>query len=163
VPWSLAFRRLLTTRVYFSIKAVINNKTYSSQSLEITMTERDERLIQLARMVYTGEAREKEIISPDILWHVPGHNPVSGDYRGRDYFEVMPTRMAPLDRWELMVERVMVNGDYVVTQMHLTGERKGKTVDTGGGHILRFDDHDQIVEGWGFTEHQDALDEFFAA
>lgn len=127
------------------------------------MTERDIKLIQLARMVYTGEAREKEIISQNILWHVPGHNPVAGEYRGRDYFEVMPARMAPLDRWEFDVKSVMVNGDYVVTQIHVRGERKGKTIDTDGGHILRFDANDQIVEGWGFTEKQDALDEFFAA
>ena len=127
------------------------------------MKERDQRLIELARMVYTGEANEKEIISPNIVWHVPGHNPVSGEYRGRDYFEVMPVRMAPLERWEFDVTSVMVNGDYVVTHLHLVGERKGKTIDTDGGHILRFDSNDQIVEGWGFTEKQDALDEFFAA
>lgn len=126
------------------------------------MTDRDSRLMELARMVYTGEPREREIISPNILWHVPGHNPVSGEYRGREYFELMPARMAPLGRWEFNVERVMVNGDYVVTQIHLAGERKGKTIDTGGGHILRFDANDQIVEGWGFTQDQDGLDEFFA-
>lgn len=127
------------------------------------MTERDSKLIELARMVYTGEAQEKQVISPDIIWHVPGHNPVSGDYRGRDYFEVMPGRMAPLDRWFFAVKRVMLNGDHVTTHIHLTGERKGKTISTGGGHILRFDANDQIVEGWGFTEDQDALDAFFAA
>ncbi len=127
------------------------------------MTERDKKLIELASKVYTGEAAELQIISPEIVWHVPGHNPVSGDYRGREYFEIMPARMAPLERWDFVVERVMVNGNYVVTQFHLVGERKGKTIDTGGGHILRFDANDQIVEGWGFTDEQDALDEFFAA
>lgn len=127
------------------------------------MTERDKRLIERARMVYTGEAQEREIISPNIVWHVPGHNPVSGDYRGRDYFETMPARMAPLERWDFRVESVMVNGDHVVTHIHLNGERKGKTVDTYGGHILRFDANDQIIEGWGFGDDQDALDEFFAA
>ncbi|MCC7161720.1 MAG: nuclear transport factor 2 family protein [Anaerolineae bacterium] len=127
------------------------------------MTERDTQLIQLARMVYTGEAAEHKIISPDILWHVPGHNPVSGEYRGADYFQVMSARMAPLDRWEFRVECVMVNGDYVVTQIRLRGERKGRQIDTRGGHILRFGADNQIVEGWGFTEDQDALDDFFAA
>src|SRR5262245_11007218 len=125
------------------------------------MTERDLKLIELARMVYSGEAQEKAIISPDIVWHVPGHNPVSGDYRGRDYFEVMPARMAPLDRWDFVVERLMVNGDYVVTQIHLIGKRKGHQIDTGGGHILRFDEKDQIVEAWGLTDDQDGLDAFF--
>lgn len=127
------------------------------------MTARDKRLTELARLLYTGDAQEVKIISPEIVWHVPGHNPVSGEYRGRDYFELMPSRMAPLSRWEFAVERVMVNGDYVVADIHLAGERKGKMIETYGGHILRFDSNDQIVEGWGFTEKQDELDEFFAA
>lgn len=33
------------------------------------MTDRDQKLVALARMVYTGEAREQEIISPNIVWH----------------------------------------------------------------------------------------------
>lgn len=128
------------------------------------MTERDKRLIELARSFYTSEAREKELVSPEFVWHVPGHNPVSGEYRGYDeYFGTMISRMQPLSRWDFELQRVMVNGDYVVTQIHLVGERKGKAIDTGGGHILRFDANDQIIEGWGFTEKQDALDEFFAA
>jgi hypothetical protein len=127
------------------------------------MTQRDKRLIELAHMLYSGEAREKEILSPEIVWHVPGHNPVSGEYRGRDYFELMPARMAPLTRWEFTIERVMVNGDYVVTQVHFVGERKGISIESAGGHILRFDANDTLVEGWGFVELQDALDEFFAA
>lgn len=127
------------------------------------MTERDRKRIALARKVYSGEAMEQEILSPDIVWHVPGHNPVSGEYRGRDYFESMPARMAPLDRWEFQVHAAMVNGDYVVTHFSLRGERKGRTIDTPGGHVLRFDSGDRIIEGWGFTENQDALDEFFAA
>lgn len=32
------------------------------------MTERDLELLERARTVYTGEASEKQIISPDILW-----------------------------------------------------------------------------------------------
>jgi ketosteroid isomerase-like protein len=126
------------------------------------MTERDQLLLANARMVYSGEAREKELISPDIVWHVPGHNPVSGEYRGHaEYFDTMVSRMMPLDRWDFEVERVMVNGDYVVTQIHMVGERNGKHVDLYGGHILRFDAQGRIVEGWGFTDDQDRLDDFF--
>lgn len=128
------------------------------------MTERDKRLIENARRIYAGEARERELISREIVWHVPGHNPVSGDYRGWDeYFGTMGARMQPLDRWEFEVERIMVNGLYTVTHMHLVGDRKGKHIDTRGSHILRFNEAEQVVEGWGFTEDQDALDEFFAA
>lgn len=86
------------------------------------MTENDKRNIAVARLLYTGDEAERASIAPDIVWHVPGHNPVSGDYHGFEaYTELMPAR------------------------------------------ILRLNDSGQIVEGWGFTSDQDALDEFFSA
>lgn len=128
------------------------------------MTENDKRNIAVARLLYTGEAAERGSIAPDIVWHVPGHNPVSGDYRGFEaYTQLMPARMAPLTQWDFGLEDVMVNGNYVVTTLKLQGERKGKKVNLRGSHILRFNDNGQIVEGWGFTSDQDALDEFFSA
>jgi ketosteroid isomerase-like protein len=116
--------------------------------------------METARRVYE---REEECISPDIVWHVPGHNPVSGDYRGYDqYFNAMVARMQPLDRWDFTVQDVMVNGDLVVATITLKGERRGRTVDLRGAHVMR-NKGDKVVEGWGFTHDQDALDEFFSA
>lgn len=125
------------------------------------MTEHDLQLVANAKTLYSGETAERNVLSPEIVWHVPGHNPVSGEYRGRAYFEEMPARMAPLDRWDFEVLQVMVNGNYVVAHFRAIGERKGKTIDTYGSHLLRFDAEGKIGEGWGFVEKQDALDEFF--
>ena len=75
----------------------------------------------------------------------------------------MPSRMAPLTRWDFTLEDLMVNGNYVMTTWQLQGERKGKTVDLRGGHLLRLDGEGRVAEGWGFTDNQDALDEFFSA
>lgn len=125
------------------------------------MTERDRSNMETVRRAYQAE---QEVMAPDIVWHVPGHNPVSGQYTGRDeYFNLMPSRMAPLTRWEFEVRDVMVNGDYVMATIHLRGERKGKQVDLDGGHLFRLNEEGQVVEGWGFTSDQDALDEFFSA
>ena len=127
------------------------------------MTEEDSRNLEVARGLYRGDNDERAYIAPSIVWHVPGHNPVSGDYRGfQAYTESMTARMAPLRRWDFTLEDVMVNGDYVMTTWRLLGERKGHTVELRGGHLLRLDDG-KIVEGWGFTSDQDALDRFFAA
>jgi hypothetical protein len=75
----------------------------------------------------------------------------------------MPARMAPLTRWDFTLGDLMVNGNYVMTTFHLQGERKGKTVDIYGGHLMRLSAEGKVVEGWGFTDDQDALDEFFSA
>ena len=128
------------------------------------MTEQDRRNIEIVRRMYTGDEAERANIARDIVWHVPGHNPVSGDYHGfQEYTQLMPARMAPHTRWDLALEDVMVNGNYVMTILRLRGERKGKAIDIRGGHLMRLTDEGQIVEGWGFTNNQDALDDFFSA
>jgi len=128
------------------------------------MTDQDLRNLDIVRRMYTGDDTERRTIAPDIIWHVPGHNPVSGEYRGFDaYTQRMPARMAPLTRWDFTLEDVMVNGNYVMTTFRLSGERNGQRVDLRGGHLMRLTPDGKVVEGWGFTQDQDALDAFFSA
>jgi ketosteroid isomerase-like protein len=128
------------------------------------MTEQDKRNIAIVRLMYMGDETERANIAQDIIWHVPGHNPVSGKYHGfEEYTKLMPVRMAPLTRWDFTLEAVMVNGNYVMTTLRVLGERKGQVVDLRGGHLIRLTDEGKVVEGWGFTDNQDALDEFFSA
>ena len=74
----------------------------------------------------------------------------------------MPSLMAPLDRWDFTLEDVMVNRNLVMTTFRVQGERKGNTIDLRGGHVMKIEDG-KVVEGWGFTNDPDALDEFFSA
>jgi ketosteroid isomerase-like protein len=128
------------------------------------MTDDDRLNIEAVKRMYRGETAENATIASDIVWHVPGHNPVSSEYCGyKEYTELMPSRMAPLTRWDFELGDVMVNGSYVVATFRLQGERKGKTVNLQGAHIMRLNERHQIVEGWGFTDDQDALDGFFSA
>ena len=128
------------------------------------MTEEDKRNIEAVRQMYSGDESERTRIAQNIVWHVPGHNPVSGDYRGyQEYTQLMPSRMAPLTRWDFTLDSLMVNGSYVMATFHLSGERKGKILNIQGGHLMRVNAEGQIVEGWGFTDEQDALDDFFSA
>jgi ketosteroid isomerase-like protein len=128
------------------------------------MTEQDKRNIQVVRLMYNGDDSERESIARDIVWHVPGHNPVSGDYRGfEEYTRLMPSRMAPLTQWDFTLEDVMVNGNMVITTFRVKGERNGKRIDLKGGHLMRVSDEGKVVEGWGFADNQDTLDDFFSA
>lgn len=127
------------------------------------MNDQDRRNIHIAGLLYAGSDAERASIAPDIIWHVPGHNPVSGEYRGFDaYTREMGGRMSPLTRWDFTLGDVMVNGQFVMTTFRLKGERKGMSMDTRGGHLLRMNDNGQVVEGWGFVQDQDALDVFFS-
>jgi hypothetical protein len=86
-----------------------------------------------------------------VVWHVPGDNPVSGAYRGPvEYFETMPARMGPLDRWSIAVTDVLTNqkDDAALVAFHLEGSRRERTVDMDGLHMIRLDEAGRIVEGW---------------
>ena len=107
----------------------------------------------------------RRAFADDIVWHVPGDNPVSGEYRGEAYFTTMLDRMAPLDAWGITVHDVLVNERALtaVVAFHLVGDRRGVHVELDGFHLVRLDAAGRIVEGWGFTADQDALDAFFHA
>lgn len=126
------------------------------------MNERDQRNSAIVRQMYQGDEAERASIARDIVWHVPGHNPVSGDYHGYDeYTQLMVARMMPLDRWDFTLENAMVNGDCVMTTFRVQGERRSKTIDMRGGHLMRVTADGRVAEGWGFADDQDALDDFF--
>jgi hypothetical protein len=128
------------------------------------MNELDKRNRAVVEGMYSGDEAERARIARDIVWHVPGHNPVSGDYYGYDeYTQLMVSRMMTLDRWDFTLDSVMVNRDHVMTTFRLQGERKGKTIDLRGGHLMRVTADGRVAEGWGFADDQDALDEFFRA
>lgn len=97
--------------------------------------------------------------APDIVWHVPGANPVSGRYAGlAEVFEAIPARMGPLDEWRIEVRDVMANGALVVATVEVTAARGGHRMRSGGAHVFRFDAVGRIAEAWGFVADQQALD-----
>ena len=105
------------------------------------------------------DAERVPFASPDIIWHVPGANRVSGLYRGTDaVFREMPASMQPLDQWDIDVVDVMANDDLVVATVRIRGERYGRTIDSGGAHVFRLDADARIVEAWGFIVDQAAAD-----
>ncbi len=111
-------------------------------------------------------ATARALASEAIVWHVPGRNPVSGEYRGAAaYFETMAGRMAPLDEWAFSLRGVVVNeGDRAaMVSFDVVGLRKGRRIAMAGCHMIRLDAEGRIAEGWGFTEDQAALDAFFSA
>ena len=105
------------------------------------------------------DAERLPFASPAIAWHVPGANRVSGTYRGADaVFDAMPASMQPLARWEIDLVDVMANDDLVLATIRLRAERYGRTLETSGAHVFRLDADARIVEAWGFTAAQSALD-----
>src|SRR5262245_4775605 len=89
----------------------------------------------------------RSVFADDVVWHVPGNNPVSGAYRGQEYFHLMPERMGPLDEWKISVREIMINEKdrAALVAFQLTGSRKGVHVDMDGYHMIRFDETGRIA------------------
>jgi ketosteroid isomerase-like protein len=108
------------------------------------------------------DSERRGFFSADAVWHVPGRNPVSGPYQGIEAITAdMPQRMQPLDEWHIEPRHIMGNVDLVMAIGHLVGRRGERAVRTHAGHVFRFDDSGRIVEAWGFTEDQAAVDDLF--
>jgi ketosteroid isomerase-like protein len=125
--------------------------------------------VELVRRFYAAgpsddDEGRAEFATPDIVWHVPGDNPVSGRYQGyEEVFSTIAARMRPLHRWEVDVREVMGNDDMVVAVVDLTAVREDHHVESRGSHLFRFADDGRIAEVWGFVNDQAGLDTLFAS
>ena len=105
-----------------------------------------------------------ECVSPDAVWHVPGTNPLAGDYAGPGG---VARYNAELARWSdpsaCSIEDVVVNLDedgdcYVVVLERRTIKLdSGDTWATEGGEVIRVHG-DQVTEAWLFHQDQEEVD-----
>ena len=131
--------------------------------LEQKMSAQDQQTLNTVLTLYRGSLDERRTVAPNLIWHVPGDNPVAGTYHGFDeYASIMPTKMQPLTRWDHEIHNVMVCGNMVTITFKIWGERKGITVEMNGAHVLRVEEG-LVAEGWGFAADQASLDKFYSA
>jgi uncharacterized protein len=83
------------------------------------------------------------IFSPDIEWHVPGRNPISGDYTGHDEVVGFFQKLGELSdgTFSLDVHDYLDNGKdkgVVLVTEHAT--RNGKTLEVAAVHVWHIED-----------------------
>jgi ketosteroid isomerase-like protein len=108
--------------------------------------------------------RMRAFIAEDILWHVGGAHPLSGDYRGLDevirYYEGVKEQtggtltLEPID--------VLANDEHGAIFMRVRGERDGRTIDVELAEALTFDDQGRWAEYWALADEQETVDAFWA-
>jgi uncharacterized protein len=104
-----------------------------------------------------------ELWQPDIRWHEPGSNQLSGTYEGTDAVFGLFARTFELTENSFRVELLQACADdeHGVTLVRLTGHRGDRHLSTLGAHIVRFDDG-RVAEFWEGPSDQAALDAFFS-
>jgi len=103
-----------------------------------------------------------ELIAPDAVQHMPGHNVFSGDHKGRDAIFTMYGQLAERSGGTLRVEleEVYANDDEVVTVYRATGTRDGRNLDTR--HALVFQMRDgKAIDLTDVSSDEKADDEFW--
>ena len=100
-----------------------------------------------------------EILSEDVVWHLPGAGPLAGDHRGR---EAVFAAMGKFDgSVQLELHDVLANDEHAVALLRATGERKGRRYDALEIDIFHIRDG-KVTEFWSLSEDQRLTDEFWS-
>jgi len=127
--------------------------------------------VALARQGYDAFARSDgeallELLAPDIVWHVGGSGPLSGEHRGHDGVRALLGQVFELTAGsqQLDVLEVFANDRFVVAVIHerATRARDGALLDVREAHVLRMDEASRVAEFWDLPDDTAAHDAFFA-
>ncbi|HYT30466.1 MAG TPA: nuclear transport factor 2 family protein [Actinomycetota bacterium] len=104
-----------------------------------------------------------DLFDENIVWHVGGRSPLSGDYRGRQevYGFFGKTMELSGGSFRLDVHDVLANDDHVVVLSTAHAERGGKTLDNNGIQVLHVADG-KVVESWLHPADQYETDDFWS-
>ena len=109
------------------------------------------------------ETLQNEIFTDDIVWHVSGQNPLSGDYKGISEVLGYFGQLGELSggSFQVTLEDVLANDERTVALHHATGTREGKTLDADEVLVFRFRG-DKVSEAQGYSGDQHAVDQFWS-
>jgi ketosteroid isomerase-like protein len=122
---------------------------------------------ELLRTAYAAFARGdldtiRSLFAPDVAWHVPGRNPLTGDYQGQEevfrVFRQLAERSGGTFRLE--IRDVLANDEHVVGLVHITVSRSGGTFEDDAVHVYRVVDG-KIQEFWGYLFDLYGSDDFW--
>ena len=105
-----------------------------------------------------------DLMADDVVWHVPGRNPMSRDYHGRAEVAGFFARARELSGGTVRTELLDVLGGetYGVALVRVFAEREGRSL---GGQFQAFTfriEGDKIAEFWFMVEDRYAVDAFWS-
>ncbi len=100
----------------------------------------------------------------DFVWHEPGHNPLTGDYRGADEVFGLFDRIAKKTdgHFDTHLEGVLANDEYLVALLHLRAQSGAKKIDMRRVNVYRMSPDGRVAERWGYVGDQTAYDDLFS-
>ena len=100
----------------------------------------------------------------DIVYHVPGNNALTGDYKGKDGVLAYLAKLRDLTGGTLRISEVhdvLANDEHGVLLHRITTSRRGKQFTWDQTNIYHLRDG-KMQEAWAHPTDQRAVDEFFS-
>ncbi len=106
-----------------------------------------------------GEARK--FLSDDVVYHVPGANPLAGDYEGLEAVGALMLKLRQMNVRIVDVHDVLATDEHVVALLRTAASREGRELSMNRANIYHVRDG-KITEAWLLTTDQRAADEFYS-
>jgi ketosteroid isomerase-like protein len=105
-----------------------------------------------------------EFFSDDVVWHVAGKHPLSGDYVGREALIGYFKRASAESGGSLKLEpsAILANEEHVALFLRVTGERNGKTLDIEMAEVMNIGPDGRWTEFFSMPDDQVSVDEFWS-
>jgi ketosteroid isomerase-like protein len=127
----------------------------------------DERDVEIVRTGYdafvAGDVKWlNEHMHQNVVWHMGGNNPLSGDYRGREEVLAFLAKSVQTAIPEFAIHDIAGGEDHVVTLIEATWRRPdGETFESKAVQVFHLDGG-VALESWFLVEDQAGLDAFLA-
>ena len=103
------------------------------------------------------------LFADDIVFHVSGHSPLAGDYRGQDEVFGFFGKLVELTggTFKLDVHSILADDEHGTVLSTTTAQREGRSLTEMTVDVFHLADG-KVTEVWTIAEDQQAGDEFFA-
>lgn len=106
----------------------------------------------------------RELLDPNIVWHVSGRSRFARDYHGID--DVFGNFFAPImtetgGTLKNEVHDILASDDHVVVLFTQRAERQGKKIEVRFVNVEHVRDG-RVTESWFFTDDAYSLDDFYS-
>jgi ketosteroid isomerase-like protein len=105
----------------------------------------------------------RELLTEDIVWHVPGRSALAGDYEGIDAVLAFFGRVMETTGGSFRVEPITLLADenYGAAPVRISAHRGDRHLDVMNLQASRLQDG-RVAEFWDTSTYPDATEEFFA-
>jgi ketosteroid isomerase-like protein len=105
----------------------------------------------------------RELMTEDVVWHVPGRTSLAGDYHGIDDVLVFFVRVMEVTAGSFRAEplTLLADDDYGAAPVRITAHRGDRHLDVMNVQVSRLRDG-RVAEFWDTTTDPDATEAFYA-